>query len=646
MPSKATAPLTFFSKLREALTSSPMETMTAKQAKKLIANSGAPQRELNFTGILNSLPVDPDQKVTRQSLLDALEARPLKLKTTRRASAPDAPSFSFMDEPDHWEAMYHYDSRTGTFDMDEWAVGGYLQPADDSLESESLHALVRSQILVDEIPEKEIPGIVNEINGLYGDSDIVEETTRLLQTDPKQALLKTLKAYEFPADNIPSSLRSHMNWNIFWPDGTRTNRSGDFDAAVNHVRRELESSYVPDQYSQHATRYGYPDYRSRGALPPTGTYGEVTLELDRPPLHISPDDPNPLAKIDDPENTPFTSGHWDQPDTVSHYRYTTDRPLLSSSSLPPDQRPRHWHNEEFQSDWAEQARDHGILGQPAYRPDQLTYKALSPTEYEVIVPPKPGPYNQPAHYSIQASSEQEAYDRLIHGAPDLFYGTIPPGPYTKTNDWEQLTLRTALADAINQGYDVFTWPMGREHFRRYPGGDQILSGNIASSDIRAVNYFNKLLKPYNARVTHDRLLTNPEIPRAEEFPLNERTSLQVEPDLFGATLRTPEGTVRGFEPAGFLDRPSDLTGPNMRKVIVDSARREHPEKVRHAQERAQVARKLLIEELVQNTDRVHRIDITPEMREMFKKGIPLTLPPLSILSSISSDTSPTPAPEE
>jgi hypothetical protein len=330
-----------------------------------------------------------------------------------------------------------------------------------------------------------------------------------------------------------------------------------------------------------------------------------------------------------PEDTPYIGGHWDEPDTVSHYRYSTDRPLLSD----PQSQKKHFHQEEFQSDWGEHARDHGIIG-TKIDPEDVQLKYQGGGDYLINHPSLREPenvhyppldhlaagvdYKGPGNPAYAAARwAQEAEERINR------YGA-PPGPYTPTNAWEQLTLRTALQDAIDYGADIYTWPMGREHLRRYPAegarGEKILSGNQASSDIRAVNYMNKLLKSTGQRVGHDRQVIYP-------GPLSDH-NMPIMPK-FKKELHTPIPNRMDTEGAYISDTPLDaLSKITLEDDLFGTALRGKNGEflaVKPSPESAARYKNQLQRELVERTDRVHKIDITPEVKALFKKGIPLSV---------------------
>jgi hypothetical protein len=621
------AALKFFSKLRDAITSTPMESMTSKQAQKLINKSGAPPREVQYTRILDALPADPATQVTRQSLLDALDARPLNLKTTRRTSSSDAPSFHFEDEPNWQGPVSTFDPETNIFSMDEYSVGGFLL-RDGDINHESVHSIVTSQLNLADMPDETARKISNEFIARYGDPIPDDPIEPLLQTRPKEALVQLMKAYDFDPSGLPREAHPYVQFRTRWPDNSTTTEAGNFDQAVAHARNRLETEFVPgNTVGGPPVRYGDPGYRSRGEIPSSGEYGEVTIELDRPQPIIK----NYTDHLT-PENTPFTGGHWDEPDTVSHYRYSTDRPLLSD----PQSQKKHFHQEEFQSDWGEQARDHGILGTKIDPEDvqAIPFKNNHIGDYTIKHPSLREPKN--VYYPIldhlaagvdfkgpggpayaAARWAKEAEERINR------YGA-PPGPYTPTNAWEQLTLRTALSDAIDYGADIYTWPMGREHFRRYPAegvrGEKILSGNQASSDIRAVNYMNKLLKSTGQRVGHDRQVIYPG-PLSDHSDSARLTSYDWE-DLVDPNRMDTEGAILSD---AHLDALSKITLEDDLFGTVLRGKNGEFLAVKPSPESAARYKNQLQRELVERTDRVHKIDITPEVKALFKKGIPLSV---------------------
>ena len=167
-------------------------------------------------------------------------------------------------------------------------------------------------------------------------------------------------------------------------------------------------------------------------------------------------------------------------------------------------------------------------------------------------------------------------------------GFFTPHPYAYTNPAEQFLARGALQQAIDSGADFMTWPMrGKEFARRNPDNPDAVRGQRAEYNRRLVNYYNKLGKPYGVKVGHDRVIT-------QDDPSVARKAYE----LFKS------------ETAGGLSDP-------------------------HWKGRYRNIGKQLVEESAfsetQPLERVHKLDIRP-MRDIFKKGIPLSITGGGVLS--------------
>jgi hypothetical protein len=155
--------------------------------------------------------------------------------------------------------------------------------------------------------------------------------------------------------------------------------------------------------------------------------------------------------------TPFTDGHYEQPNVLAHMRLS-DRVGPNGEKI--------LHSDEFQSDWHQKGRKSG------YAQDYATVDMVakintsaSQPYYEVrtasgqfianIIDVQVKDGNEGA---AVAAARQIALQR---GAP----GAVPDAPFKKT--WHELAFRRLVRMAAEQGYDAVTWTKGAEQAERY-----------------------------------------------------------------------------------------------------------------------------------------------------------------------------------
>ena len=173
------------------------------------------------------------------------------------------------------------------------------------------------------------------------------------------------------------------------------------------------------------------------ALPGGENYREIVLTLpsNRPSLkNMSRSEYN--AAVDAADKTGITdykSSHWDEPNPLSHLR-VSDRLTDGKKTLLVD---------EVQSDWHQAGREHGYSN-PEQRSEIVRMLADE----------------------IELTPEQEQLRRAY-----LKGKLVPEAPYK--DDWYQLTLRRAIKEAIDGGYDRVALPTGSRVAERFDLSKQI-----------------------------------------------------------------------------------------------------------------------------------------------------------------------------
>src|SRR3990172_6140877 len=120
----------------------------------------------------------------------------------------------------------------------------------------------------------------------------------------------------------------------------------------------------------------------------------------------------------------FTSFHWpDDPSTLTHLRMT-DRTINGEKTL---------FIEEIQSDWHQKGRESGY---------------------------REGPYVRPEGSGGRTENMEEAL--ALHDRRMEEMNRVPDAPYKKTDEWVGLSVRRALQEAVDGGYDRIAWASGEQ----------------------------------------------------------------------------------------------------------------------------------------------------------------------------------------
>lgn len=155
----------------------------------------------------------------------------------------------------------------------------------------------------------------------------------------------------------------------------------------------------------------------------------------------------------------FKSSHWDEPNVISHLRLN-DRTYKGKKVT---------FMEELQSDWAREGRDKGFSKNlPRGTENDIEIKFVKSN-----VPEGHDPKNYPGYYE---AFDKRTGDFLGRGGtkPDLMERAleeinltkgIPYNPLLK--NWQELSIKRALKDAVDNNSDYFAWTTGEQQSARY-----------------------------------------------------------------------------------------------------------------------------------------------------------------------------------
>jgi len=180
--------------------------------------------------------------------------------------------------------------------------------------------------------------------------------------------------------------------------------------------------------------------------------GKSVLMNNRNQPQLIADTPEELQKIIKTRsefNQGFKSAHWDEPNVISHLRLN-DRTYKGKKVT---------FMEELQSDWAREGRDKGF----AFNKNKLSAKKVDNT-WEVFYEGKRIETN------YQAKTAQEAINDAIKSNIEIDKSI----PYNENlKNWQELSIKRALKDAVDNGSDYFSWTTGEQQAARYNLSKQV-----------------------------------------------------------------------------------------------------------------------------------------------------------------------------
>lgn len=152
-----------------------------------------------------------------------------------------------------------------------------------------------------------------------------------------------------------------------------------------------------------------------------------------------------------PKEGTFRSGHFDDPNIISHMRVTDRNDADGKKVL---------FVEELQSDWGQSGREHGFAEKPSAEVSE--YKKLL-QDYEQGTLPKD-----------KSGRFEELYAKFGKDFVEKKDNRSPSAPFvTNTEDWLNLSVKRLITDAVNNGYDKVAFIDGAQSAKRYDFSKQV-----------------------------------------------------------------------------------------------------------------------------------------------------------------------------
>ena len=278
----------------------------------------------------------------------------------------------------------------------------------------------------------------------------------------KDDLLNYLRANGVQVEEVilGRKIEDEKTWYVFSDSGLRvagypTEEQANARAAQESEKYDAEYRVVPE-YQE--VSYGDESKYEKYTIPGGTNYQEVLLTL-----------PNKKAeRLQESEKGEFQSRHWDQPNVIAHIRLN-DRTDTDGNKV--------LFVEEIQSDWGQEGKKKGFALSPAEKAAQSLEITQLQMEINAIRDagmqiPRPGTAVQdvdPNFLRIQELIRRR--DALQTKTAD---NSIPVAPFvTKTEGWLNLALKRAIVMAAEGGYDKVAFVTGEQSADRYDLSKQI-----------------------------------------------------------------------------------------------------------------------------------------------------------------------------
>jgi hypothetical protein len=294
--------------------------------------------------------------------------------------------------------------------------------------------------------------------------------------------------------------------------------------------------------------------------------------------------------------------------------------------------------EEVQSDWGQKGKKEGFKSPELKKKAEAANRAVS--DFYNSLKDK---YGNDLSAKI-TDAESAKIDRLIEarnsvqGWDPIFGefkdGTIPSAPFvTDTNSWVKLGVKVALKEAVAQGVDKIAWTTGEQQNERYSLekiADEIKYRKNSDGTYRIVAYKRGENVSENKSLKEDKLEETLGKDVAQRIIDGKGERIEEDMSLTGENLK-----VGGKGMKGFYGSPSEgslgivgnvvesLTGQQPKTVEIGSGTPVGTKEMAQKYREGKISEKELDNFINSNATTQHSIDITPEIKQAVKTGLPL-----------------------
>jgi len=284
-----------------------------------------------------------------------------------------------------------------------------------------------------------------------------------------------------------------------------------------------------------------------------------------------------LERLQKKADTNYYGSHWEEPNVLAHLRLQDFKDAEGKKTLLVD---------ELQSDWHQAGRDKGYA---------------NPEERQKIV--------DKISKGEPLTADEEAA-RLRHLKGDA----VPDAPFKDT--WYQLGLKRAIKEAIDNGYDRIAITPGQKHIERYNLSNHIdrIDYNKNPDGTYNMSAINNGQEVFSKEAIDDKELSNiigKDV--AKKIVGDEGTSPVSKADRWEAE----DGDVPEFKSLSGLDL--QVGGKGMKKYYDEI----YPNYLKKFGKKHDANVGTTHIKTDNGLEPVHYMDITPQMREAYKTGMPM-----------------------
>ena len=195
---------------------------------------------------------------------------------------------------------------------------------------------------------------------------------------------------------------------------------------------------------------------------------------------------------DKTSSMPYKSSHFDQPNILAHMR-VNDRVVDGKKTL---------FIEEVQSDWHQAGRKQGYQTKDGRTPEQIEdeLSVVMKTRSKLLEEAAALPDSEMAKFKVmneeikRLSEEAKKLDAEFYSVVDKKDKGVPDAPFKTT--WHELSLKRAIQEASEKGYDQIAFTTGKTQAERYDLSKQVRSIDWQGSERRGATKL-VTIEPYN-----------------------------------------------------------------------------------------------------------------------------------------------------
>jgi hypothetical protein len=629
---KATVELVngFYSPLEKGIVEAKTDKATGKGWMKVL--SGVTEGdELNYTGVKDFLESNADRPISRKELLDymknnRIEVVEVVLGEAKGADILNEEQLKRLDELEKLDAKYPSgaieDIEAGSYD--EFL---YLLNVRDKSSSEDLIRLQRDSERKAQLAQRS------------GDKKLAEKYWN--DSHRYTARHEALELSEEGAGGISNPTK----FSQYQLEGDKENYKEILVTMPSKVPNYTPITVLPSGYDiifdSRNNTYAVIEENQTSGKSITGRYHNTQEDAVKNAIEVINSQRKNVITGKAFDNQ-FQSSHFDEPNILVHLRMNTRTDAEGNKVL---------FIEEVQSDWGQKGKKEGFIDN-----EKLPKKTFIDYRQELFEKYKTEKYNDLVKVATQ--NEVSNLERLFakeNGQENLLK-TIPTAPFvTDTNSWTKLGLKAALKEAVAQGADKLAWTTGEQQNDRYDLSKSVSKLSLTKDNVLRAYDLNGE-KIYDKKISSEKEIEDTFGKEAAQKLLEQPTQKVItdyDPKgIDGRELSGVDLKVGGKGMKGFYGSPTEgnlgivgnvaksLFGQEPNTVEINQGRTFYYEETEKGfeilesfgtkAEYAEIGVVLKTEKEAQEyvdkkstTSTQYSIDITPELKQAVKEGIPL-----------------------